>query len=128
MEEPHIYEMIGNPSYATTQVKASTSTATKPKKTSRVNKLAVVAVIVLIFVVMLAAGSIAIAFMAYFNTRTDITVADMQAQITQLTQDFDITKVRNNQLTATCHYACCYMTAGSVNRASPSHDHPGPVD
>ena len=113
MEEPHIYEMVGIPSYATTdnpsyattdclQVKASNSAAMKShsmvdKKASRVNKFAVLAVIALLFVALLASSSMAFALTTYFNTRaSDIAVADLQAQITQLTQDFDITTVRQN--------------------------------
>ena len=116
MEEPHIYEMVGipsytttdNPSYATTdclQVKASTSANKKShsavdKRASRVNKFAVLAVIALLFIAMLASSGIAVALLTYFNTGAS--ASDVQAQITQLTQDFDITKVRqNNQLQKT---------------------------
>ena len=141
MEEPHIYEMVGipttdNPSYATTdclQVKASTSASKKShsavdKKASRVNKFAVLAVIALLFVALLAFSSIAVALLTYFNTgASDIAASDVQAQISQLIQDFDITKVRQNyqlQKTIVAGYEC----AGSGIRARPGHPgHPGPA-
>ena len=95
MEEPHNYEMVGNPSYAareSLQVKPSNTSAVKQKlnttvdeKTSKLNKLAVATLIALFFVAMLAVSSIAIALT---NMR-----ADMEARITQLTQDFNTTKV-----------------------------------
>ena len=98
MEEPHNYEMVGNPSYAareSLQVKPSNTSAMKQKlnstvdeKTSKLSKLAVATLIALFFVAMLAVSSIVIALTTYFNMRVD-----MEARITQLTQDFNTTKV-----------------------------------
>ena len=62
--------------------------STVDEKISKLNKLAVAALIALFFVAMLAVSSIAIALTTYFNMR-----ADMEARITQLTQDFNTTKV-----------------------------------
>ena len=105
MSEPHTYDLIDNPSYYAARerlqvIPSASAPIRKPnsivdKKISKLNKLTVAVVIALFSVAVLAAGSTAIALVTYFNMRA----ADMEAHITQLSQEVNTTKVRqSNQL------------------------------
>ena len=123
-EGPHTYEMVDNPSYTRERksyrphteavVESSTRTAAKlasannsnlsyTKDTSKVNKFTIAAVITVCFVIALG---IAVAVMAYFNMKalqseriTPEIVMEMQAQITKLSRDLEVTQSQLSEIT-----------------------------
>lgn len=114
MEGPHTYEMVDNPSYTVTSsrsqldkeeysthkeaVEPNSTSVNKPdmavaKTPSKVKKLTIATLIAVCVVVVLAAISIIVALVAYFNTNDqDSRFTDMQDQITKLTQDLSTTQ------------------------------------
>jgi hypothetical protein len=115
MEETHTYEMMANPSYSisgsrktvkeySTRENGSAQNQNSKKETGpgfKVNLCTVAALIAACIAVVLAVGSIVIALVAYINTNGEdgqSVIVDMQAQITQLSQDLNVTQSQLSEL------------------------------
>ena len=132
MEGQHDYEMVDNQSYTirnntpistdnkTLEVYSTVEEAVpkKPiswketnsdpavaKTPSKVSKCSVAAVVAVCVVVLLAAGSIIIALMTHFNTKSEDSklsqnsiIIDMQTKITELTRELNVTKSQLNEI------------------------------
>ena len=129
MEGPHDYEMVDNPSYPIRNNKTiltdsevySTVKEAVPKKPiswkesnpdpavaktpSKVGKYSVAALVAVCVVVLLAAGSIIIALVTHFNTKSEDSklsqnsiIIDMQTKITELTRELNVTQSQLNEI------------------------------